>query len=175
MKKNIFRKGLSLIEVLVVMTIFAVLGVLVTQSIVLTLVGSRKSESIIHARENLDYALNIIERQIRNASYVYGDSSYTIPCPNSGDTSSIYYKDQNNKESSFSCVYIGLDDSYVASGSARLTSGNVRVTNCSFTCTVGATGAPDLVTIELSLAEDSASGAQGAEVSASTQIRLRNY
>ena len=174
MNNNIFRKGLSLIEVLVVITIFSVLGVLVTQSVVLTLVGSRKSESIIHARENLDYALNIIERQIRNASYVYSDASYTAPCPNSGDTSSIYYKDQNGKESSFSCVYMG-SDSYVASGSARLTSGSVRVTDCSFTCTAGATGAPDFVTIELSLAEDSASGAQGANVSASTQIRLRTY
>jgi prepilin-type N-terminal cleavage/methylation domain-containing protein len=167
------KKGLSLLEVLVVITIFAVLGILVTQSVILTLQGSKKSESIIRVRENLDYSLNIIERQIRNASFVYEDSTYLTQCSGTASTA-IYYKDQNGKNSSFSCVNIGAGNSYIASGSARLTSDTIKVTSCSFVCTQGTMTNPALLKVDLTMQEASASGIQSANVSASTQIYLRN-
>ena len=165
MKNNTFRKGLSLIEILVVITIFAVLGVLVTQSVVLTLIGSRKSESIVHARENLDYSLNVIERQIRNASSI-------VSCP---DQYTINYLDQNENASSFKCWNTGLAGSYIASGSAHLTGEAVKVMECSFTCTPASGNNPALVQVELTMRDASTTGSQGANVSASTQIYLRNY
>ena len=163
MKKNIL--GISLLEVLVVMTIFAVLGILVTQSIILTLQGSKKSESIVKARENLDYSLNIIERQIRNASSI-------ISCP---DQHTINYQDQKGLPTSFSCQQTGTPDSYIASGSSHLTGNAVRVAACSFTCIEETTANPALVKVDLTLREASSSGVQSANVSASTQIYLRNY
>lgn len=168
------ERGMSLMEVLVVITIFAVLGILVTQSVVLTLQGSRKSESIVKARENLDYSLSIIERQIRSASSVYSDSSYTAPCPNTNPRA-IYYLDQNGSRGSFSCVNTGADNSYIASGSARLTNDAVKVTSCSFVCTPGTATNPPLITVDVALKEAWASGVQSANVSATTQIYLRNY
>ncbi len=164
--KNI-EKGLSLLEILIVITIFSVLGILITQSVMLTLGGSRKSESIIKVRENLDYSLNIIERQIRSASSV-------SPCPNS-DTSTINYIDQNGKASWFSCVNTGLADSYIASGAAHLTGSAVKIISCAFTCVTNTLSNPDLVKVDLTVREGSATGVQSANVSASTQIYLRNY
>lgn len=163
------ERGMSLMEVLVVITIFAVLGILVTQSVALTLQGSRKSESIVKARENLDYSLSIIERQIRSAG------SITSPCPNPGADKSISYLDQNGDPGSFSCVNTGAVNSYIASGSARLTNDAVKVTSCSFVCTPATATNPPLITVDVALKEASASGVQSANVSASTQIYLRNY
>jgi prepilin-type N-terminal cleavage/methylation domain-containing protein len=167
MNKFTNEKGMSLLEVLVVITIFAVLGVLITQSIVLTLQGSQKSESMVRARENLDYSLNIIERQIRNANTI-------ASCPNP-DTSVISYLDQGGNPASFSCVNTGSDGSYIASGSARLTSSAVKIVECSFTCSLGGESNPSVVKVELTVKDASASGIRSANVSASTQIYLRNY
>ncbi len=165
-----FREGLSLIEVLIVITIFAVLGVLVTQSVALTLMGSRKSESIVHARENLDYSLNIIERGIRGATVV-------TPCSNA-DTTTINYLDQNGNNGLFSCQgTLGSIGSYVASGSAsvHLTSNTVKIMSCVFHCYPATSTNPTYVTVDLTMREATASGAQSANVTGSTQIRLRNY
>ena len=157
---------MSLLEVLVVITIFAVLGLLVTQSIILTIQGSKKSESVIRARENLDYSLSTIERQIRNANSV-------TPCPNT-DTTVINYLDQDGTASSFSCVNTGSNGSYIASGSAHLTGDAVKITACSFNCIPGTEANPSYITIDLTVKEASVSGIQ-SNVSASTQIYLRNY
>lgn len=164
--------GMSLLEILVVISIFAVLGILVTQSVVLTLKGSKKSESMVKARENLDYSLSIIERQIRSAS------SITSPCPNPGADKSISYLDQNGNSGSFSCEgTMGSIGSFIASGSGnlRLTNDTVKVASCSFTCTPGTMTNPSLITVDVALQEAAATSIQSAKVSATTQIYLRNY
>jgi prepilin-type N-terminal cleavage/methylation domain-containing protein len=161
------EKGMSLLEVLVVVAIFAILGILVARSIILTLQGSQKSESLVRVRENLDYSLSIIERQIRSANSV-------TPCPNI-DTNVINFIDQNGVASSFSCVNPGLADSYLASGSARLTNDNVGIVSCTFSCTNSGSSNPPLVTIDLTVKDASSSANQQTSVTASTQIYLRNY
>src|SRR3990170_3264778 len=62
-----FGRGYSIVELLVVVTIFTFLAIIVTQAVVLTLRGSRKGESLISVRENLDYAFAVMERQLRSA------------------------------------------------------------------------------------------------------------
>ena len=69
------QKGMSLLEILVVVAIFSILGVIVTRSVLLTLRGSKKSESQVKVRENVNYALAVIERQLRNADSI-------VTCPN---------------------------------------------------------------------------------------------
>lgn len=166
-------KGMSLLEVLVVMAVFAVLGILVTQSIALTLRGSQKSESLVRTRENLSYSLSIIERQIRGAK--------SITCPNTPvNITYISYLDQNSNSGRFSCVNTGSVNSYIASGSAmytavHLTSDAVKIMACSFNCTPGTAFSPALVKVDLTVQDAKTSGIQSANVSASTQIYLRNY
>lgn len=170
MKRNNLKagSGFSLLEMLVVVSIFAVLGILVTRSVVLTLQGTQKTESLIRARENLDYSLNIIERGLRSAN--------SIPiCPNP-DTSTIGYLDQDGQPASFSCVNSN-SGSYIASGSAnlRLTTDSVKILNCSFSCTPSSAAGPPHVSVDLAIQDASASGIPGTEVTAQTQIYLRNY
>jgi type II secretory pathway pseudopilin PulG len=164
---QILTCGISLIEILVVITIFAVLGIVVTSSVILTLQGTKKSESVIKIRENLNYSLSVIERNLRNAN--------SIPECLGTPSSAITYLDQYGNSSSFSCINVGANDSVVASGSSWLTSNSVKVTDCSFTCTPSDSNTPSVVTIDLTLQDASASGIQSAKVSASTQIYLRNY
>lgn len=165
MNKN--SNGFSLIEILVVISIFAALGILVTSSVILTLQGSRKSESLVNVGQNVNYTLGVIERQIRNANSI-------IECPNP-DRTVIDYIDQYGTATSFSCINPGLAGSYVASGSARLTSDQVTLVSCSFTCTPSGSNKPPLVGINLVARDASAIGIQNATISASTQIYLRSY
>lgn len=161
------QKGLSLLEILVVVTIFAVLGILITRAIILTVGGSRKSESLIKVRENLNYSIGVIERQLRNADSIAG-------CPNS-DPNILNYSDQNGTATSFSCVGVGGAAGYVASGSAALTGSNINVTDCSFVCTPGSGVNPPVVSVFLEAKDASASGIQNADVTVVTQVSLRNY
>jgi type II secretory pathway pseudopilin PulG len=163
MKK--FEKGISLLEILVVVSIFAVLGILITRSVLLTLGGGKKSESLTRIRENLSYSVGIIERQLRNANSI-------TPCPNPNPLT-ISYIDINGNAATFSCNDIGTEG-YIASGEARLSSDAVNVTDCSFICATGS-GTPSSVTISLEAEDASASGVENATVTTKTQVFLRNY
>lgn len=163
--KNL-QKGLSLIEILVVITIFAILGIIVSSSLILTIQGTKKSESIIKVRENLNYSLSVVERNLRNASMV-------LECPNS-DTNIITYTDQYGISSSFSCVNTGsATNSYIASGSARLTSDAVKIVSCSIVCARDLYN-PPYVTVSVTGQDVDYSGTEGSSVTVESKIYLRN-
>lgn len=166
-KENNIQKGMSLLEILVVVSIFAVLGILITRSVLLTLGGGKKSESLIRVRENLNYSIAVIERQLRNADSIT-DCSNTNPVL-------ISYKDQSGIASSFSCV-IGTQGSvgYISSGSAKLSSDTVSITNCSFVC-ASSSGTPSSITINLEGTDAETKAIENSIVTAKTQIFLRNY
>ena len=65
------NKAFSLIEMMVTISIFAVIGVLVTTSMALTLRSSKKSDSLVRVRESLNYSLASLERQIRNSEKLH--------------------------------------------------------------------------------------------------------
>lgn len=166
-------KGISLVEILIVITIFALLGLIVSSSLILTIHGTKKSDAAIKVRENINYSLSVIERNLRNAK------SVTV-CAEEGDTNpdnykSITYIDQYGVSSTFSCVNTGSDNSYIASGSAKLSSGDVNVTNCSFSCAQPEDlSKPPFVSVEISATNTGGSGVLNASVSAETRIYLRN-
>ncbi|MCH7641077.1 prepilin-type N-terminal cleavage/methylation domain-containing protein [Patescibacteria group bacterium] len=158
------QAGFSIVELLVVTMIFSILAVLTTQSIFLTLRGSRKSESLVAVRENVDYAFAIMERQIRNAQ--------SIDCP---DPVTLNYTDEHGASSSFTCETLG-PDTYINSGSGRLTNSEVTITCSSiFICDAGGGGVPPSVRIEISAQAAESFGAEGAEITTSTRILLRSY
>lgn len=153
---------MSLIEILVVVTIFAILGIIVTRAVILTIGGSKKSESLVKVRENLNYAVGVIERQLRNADVI-------TTCPNP-DPSRVDYQDSFGQSASFSC-----SSGAIASGSAQLTSSEVTITNCSFVCQPGTQNGPQLVTVTLTAKDKNISGTQNSTVDITSQIYLRNY
>lgn len=157
-----------MLEILIVVTLFAFLGLIVTGSIILSLQGSKKSEGQTKVSENLSYAMSVIERQIRNAN--------SVPdCATNIDSHILNYTDQNGDATSFSCVNINGVDPYVASGSGRLTASDVLVVACNFTCLAGTAANPPSVNVFLEMQSAAGTGSQTTAISSSTQILLRSY
>lgn len=165
------QRGLSLIEILVVITVFAALGIIVTRSIILSLQGSQKSTGQVAIRENLDYATGVIERQLRNADSI-------VDCKDQPSNPLLLnYVDQNGNQTSFSCVTPGASG-YIASGSAnlRLTSPSISVTSCSITCHPDPSNiTPAYVDISLTAQPANLTGAQNSVVTNTIRVYLRNY
>lgn len=167
MNKKYFQKGFSIIEMLVVVSIFVVVGILTTRSVSMTLRGSKKSDSTIRVRENLNYSMGVIERQIRNAEKI-------VACPLT-DPLTLSYVDFGGILSSFSCNL--TSPGYVASGAAttRITSNDISVTACSFTCSQINKNNPPIVTVNLTAEDATQTGMDKASVSTQTEIVVRNY
>lgn len=162
--QNLLKRnnGFSLIELLVVVSVFSILAVLATQSIALTLRGSRKSESLIEVREDISYAMNIMERLIRGAK--------EITC--APDGLALNYIDSYGNNTDFTCD--GGASGYIASGSARLTSNNT-VIDCSSGNVVFNCVSANYVEITLTAEDAAMAGIEGVQVTSSTRILLRIY
>ncbi len=162
--KNIH--GFSLVEILVVLSVFAILGIVVSQSLLLILRGARKSDTSSKVRQSLDFAINSMERQIHNATNL-------TPCPNT-DTTTITVVDQDRQTYSLSCSSIG-PTGFVASASSRLTSTDISVTACSFTCTPATASVPPFIKIDITAQDSQAVGPENTKITDSRTIYLRSY
>lgn len=164
---HFYQRGYSIVELLVVVAVFSIIALIATQAVVLVLRGSRKSESLISVRENVDYAFSVMERSIRNAQ------ALNVNC--NSDSTTLDYIDGNGGNRNFSCL--GGASGYIASDSARLTSDNVNV-DCTqtpiFACFFPASGS-EYVDISVTASDASAQGAEGAKFTTSTRILLRTY
>lgn len=166
------KLGFSLIEVMVVLTIFSILAVISTQAILTTLTATGKAQSATRIRNDVDYALSSIERNLHNASEI-------SVCPVS-DSNVLEYVDDFGTTTRFSCINVGegqTGDSYIASGSAmiRLTSQNTKIVQCSFACEPSTANTPVSVTVNISATDARKTGIESASFTTSTQILLRNY
>ena len=158
------KNGFTLIEILVVVIIFATVGLLSTRAILLSVQGSKKGSSSVTVRENLNYSFSVIERLVRNANKI-------ISCISSPPT--ITYLDEKDVSTTFTCVTSG-SDKYIASGSARLTSSEVVITSCDIVCDL--TSVPPSVTIDVTAKDVSTlSTKESAQISISSKILLRTY
>ncbi|KKQ98745.1 MAG: General secretion pathway protein H [Candidatus Woesebacteria bacterium GW2011_GWB1_39_12] len=169
---SLSEAGFSLIEMLVVVAVFSILAIVATQSLSSSLRGSKKSESQVIVRENVDFALSTMERLLRNAK------SITSCSP----TSTLIYIDEYEKPgvTSFQCITSGTD-TYIASVSGspavsvRLTSPDVRITNCSIFVVCQNLTKPHSVDISIQAERSGVTGAEGSQIIESTKILLRNY
>jgi prepilin-type N-terminal cleavage/methylation domain-containing protein len=155
--------GYTLVEMLVVVVVFAVIGLISSETIILTLRGTAKADAISKVRNNLDFAVGAMERQIRGAKLIQSCSNL-----------SMTIVDQNDSLVTFACISPNVNHlpSYIASSSASLTSSNITISSCSFTCTQATSTTPAQVTISVT-GQDRQS--QNAPVSVTTQITLRTY
>jgi len=165
------EKGLSLVEILVVISVFAVIGILSTRSIFLTLRGAKKSDSLVRVRENVNYAMGVIERQIRNSESIESLCD-SIP------SSSFSYIAEEGVSASFTCEDMS-GDGYIASSGARLTSSDIDVTSCSFTCTQldpsDPPNYPPTIKISISAEDTVSTSVEKGTVTSETEIIARNY
>ena len=157
--------GFTLIETMIVLSVFAVLAIMVTSIILYSLRGTGKSSNTYAIRSEMDYTVEIITRQLRNAK------SITTTCDGSAVLNRIDYTDANGNATFFEC-----NTDYIASGSARLSSSKINITGCNFVCSKSEEiGVPESVRFNLSGKAKDAVGAEGADVDIETNILLRNY
>ena len=164
------QKGFSLIEVLVAIVMFTLLAVVATQTTVESLRGSRVSDAGTQVRENMEYALSVLERHVRNAS------SVVTVCDGSTQTT-LTYLNEKGRQATFLCL-TDATGGYLASNSAavRLTASNITLTGCNFVCTRpgGVNNAPQ-VTVNLSGRSTSTDSLSRGIVNMSSSIILRTY
>jgi prepilin-type N-terminal cleavage/methylation domain-containing protein len=165
--------GYSLIEIMIVIGIFAVFSIIATESIILTLRSSKKSESTVNVKEELDYASTIIERSLQSAKTI---TTPSLPCSDS-NLSEIQFKSRyNDIIGKFTCVNIGGTDPYIASSSGatdiyRMTSGKIDIRACSFSCLTES----DKTTVEFNVTGSARgiTGVEGSSYSTSRRIFLQ--
>jgi len=156
-------KGVSLIEIMIVVTIFSILAIMSTRGVLLTLRGSRKSDSASRVRENLDYSLSVIERQLRNADSVSCISSTRVNFVDKAGTSGY-----------FSCENVGVNG-HIASSSARLTNVKIAINSCQIVCEDALAGIPPSISIQISANDITTTGIETSDSTVSTKIFLRTY
>lgn len=161
------KKGFSLIEILVVIGLFALIGIVTSQAVLTTLKGSRVIDSEANIRQNVDYAMNIIERNLRNSKEI-------TECPNTTDPTKIDYVDPSGQDQSIFYVSSG-DDRYVAvtSNDNRLTSNQVRVTNFSIICSPAIGNASAEVNVTITATDPNATSDEAATITTSNKVVLR--
>lgn len=157
-------RGFTLIEVLIALAVFSVLGMMTTVILVGALQGAKKAAAVALVKNEGARVINTMTQMLKYSPSVTACSGNSITFQPRADTSKL---------AEFLCV--GTD--HIASRSAdlsdpeiSLTSGKVEMTTCSITC-------PSLqqVNIEFKLRMKVGSFAtENADTTFKTQIGLRN-
>lgn len=170
LKNSKLQNGFSLIEILIVVGLFAVISVITTQVLTTSIRGSKKSESIESVRSEIDFATQQITRQLRNASSIAGG------CTGVTQTAISFY-DQNSIPNTFSCLDLGTENGHIASSSAniRITSTDITITACEITCYAGQANTTDNVLLKFSAKDKLKTGIESSQVDVETRVYLRNY
>lgn len=131
------KNAYSIIELLVVVAVFSVVGILVTQALTLSIKSVKKGDSIVLVKQEIDYASESVERILQSANRVTSPSA----CGVTGTTSATITLDSITGRIDLSCYDFGSGDLGVAVSygntvlySNRFTSNRISITNCSFTC-----------------------------------------
>jgi prepilin-type N-terminal cleavage/methylation domain-containing protein len=166
------KPAFTLVELLVVVAIFAGLGVLLVNSLFSILRSNTKSELVKEIRQNGSFAIDVMTKKLAGANNPQCDE----------EQSQVTFSDSDGEEITFSCDSGG----YIASESAgaektALTSNQVgednikiSLTNCSFECETA--GTKNKVTINFTLSQAGTSSRQEdlAQQSFSKVILVRN-
>lgn len=159
------KKGFSLIEVLVVISLFAFLGIIISEVTVGSLRSARKADSVIVVRGNLDSAVATIERRLLNATSV-------ATCTQ--NMTSLVFVDDSQTEYTYRCSS-GAVQFGVTGSEANITSGEVNITSCDIDCTPGSASVPPSVNISVSGESVQQTDEEGAQLTVSTRVNLRSY
>jgi prepilin-type N-terminal cleavage/methylation domain-containing protein len=162
------KKGYTLMEILLVVVIFSLLGVIVTQVVASTLRGSGKSENTVVVRENVSYAIGVMERNIRNAEEIQTCTGSRLDYINV-DVEEVFYE----------CQLDGVINRIFSSElNGYLTNDEISIDNCSgvFNCPPG--NPINYVDIKITAVDAQSAGSENAltaQHNESIRVRLRNY
>jgi len=170
------KKGYSVIEILVVVGVFAALAIVATQSISLSLKSSKKGDSVVNVKQELDNAADNFSRMLQTANQIY--------CPENTATPSVGFRDGGGSRGDFACLdtdpyhFVGSADTRIASSSGesirfnkRLTSPMIEITSCSFICITQ--NSQKYVNFSVSALAKGIPSAEGASVTTSRNILVK--
>lgn len=167
-RKRTLTSGFSLVEMLIVMFLFALLAFIVTQSTLQSFRGTRKVDASSKVRDNLDFAASLVERNIRNAK------SITSVCDGASHAS-IAFVTQTGVAGRYVCS--GGSNQYVtdAATGSRITSSDVSLSSCSFTCTSNGAYNPPIIDYVFAGTAVGADGTDASFATISRRVVLRVY
>lgn len=158
-----FKKGFSLMELLVGIAILGIVSVITVNLFLTNLSNKSKMEAQMIVKQNGNQVLQVISTLIRNAQSVScTSSSTTITSPDGGTTT-------------FSCNSISCP-TRIASNSACLTTSSLNLPSCSFTCDTSSSSKPTTVKVQFTLSKGSTTDIKTySSQNFSTTISLRKY
>ena len=158
-------KGFTLVETLVVVSLFAVLALITSQSLVRVISNSSRASSSAKLRENMEYAMGIADRSLRNAKSI---TSCTATPP------SVTYVSGEDVTETLGCTTSGGVTTF-RKGSELLHTQDVNLTTCTIVCTAQP-GSTILTNVELVLeARDAASSYTSVPYRLQSNISIRSY
>jgi len=184
MSKVTCQKGFTLVELLAVVMVIGVVGSVVGGILISSLVGTNKTNALDNVRQNGNYALLQMSKEIEFSRNFYGVStngvSYITDCtiptvsPTPTPTQYGYVKimSANGQAVTFSC-----SGNTISSNSASLIdAATVKTTSCYFTCSQDNLVLPPTVGINFTLSQAKAGNfvENNTSVPFNTSVTLRN-
>lgn len=166
MKNN--SRGFSLIEMLIVIAMFAVLAFIVTQSTLQSFRGTRKVDAASKVRDSLSVAASIVERNVRNAKRI------TSVCDGASHSSISFIK-QDGTAGNYVCS--GGSNQYVSDGTnnTRITANDISLSVCSFTCSSNGNYNPPIIDYVFAGSAIGTGSADASFATISRRVILRVY
>lgn len=155
------QKGITLFEILISILIFVGIAVMANQALFSALKGGQKTQLQTKLKQDASYAFEVMERDLRGASAI-----------NTCSATQIAYTDVDGKQLSFTCNNVGVNG-YLSAGTSRVTSDDVAVTLCTFTCTTS--GSVRTVSIDMTLTQAGLGTNLRVEEKASYRLKSQVY
>ena len=163
-KKIRIVKGFTLVEIVIVVSLLALISVIGGNFFFSALFGSSKAEALKEVKQNGEFALKVMEESIKNA---YG----FVSC----DPNSIVVKNKDNQNNNYHFEIVD-NIGRIASDSSHLTSERVNVTNFSINC-ITSSGVPPKVIISYTVSQSDLNVRveKKATYDFKTTVTMRNY
>lgn len=170
------KKGFTLIELLVVMGVFAAVSAVVGGILFSTLRGSQKTTTLDEVRQNGNYVMSFMSKQIRSARNIDVPSNcWLTPTPTPGEQLKFTPQTETTQTT------LKCDDAQktITSNNTSLldtTKVSLVTGSCSFTCTQTSNSQPPTIKIKFRLSQSGTSTftESTASVDFETSITLRN-
>lgn len=158
------KKGMSLIELLVAMTIFIVIILIASQTLFAAIRGNSKSEQTIKVKQAGGYVMSVMERELHSALNVQACTATRVD-----------YTDSAGQTKYFECKDVGaVAGGYINSSAGRITPNNVRLDVCSLTCSLTPSGDSVSLNLKFTPSVQGDRPEEKAFFEAKTRILLRN-
>jgi prepilin-type N-terminal cleavage/methylation domain-containing protein len=172
-KDSTLRNGFTLVELLVVIGVFATVSSIIVLILFSTLRASKKSDTLIELKQNGNSAISQISKSVRYAKSLDNpDQCSPSVVVNSRKITSV----QDDAQTTYACVG-GSSPTIASNGASLIGTDDIRVSSCIFMCTQSNPNDPPVISLNFTLTSKNSGG--GIESSGSvpfkTSIIMRNY